>query len=90
MLVPERHLATLGLVPLQLAPALRPSAAEWPVDDLWLVGHRVMREVPRVAAVWQFLVEELRPANAGRSDGELADTHFRQRRNSRSRTATRR
>jgi DNA-binding transcriptional LysR family regulator len=26
--------------------------------ELWLVAHRALRDVPRVAAVWEFLVEE--------------------------------
>lgn len=42
------------------------SVAEWPTDSLWLAGHRAMREVPRVAAVWKFLAEELRRAMAPR------------------------
>jgi hypothetical protein len=28
--------------------------------DIWLIGHRILRDVPRVAAVWTFLAEELR------------------------------
>jgi hypothetical protein len=47
-------------VPVRFARALASTAAEWPTDDLWLVGHRALREVPRVAAVWGFLLEELR------------------------------
>jgi DNA-binding transcriptional LysR family regulator len=65
VLAPELHLPVHGLVAVRLAPALHPSAAEWPEDDLWLVGHRVLREVPRVAAVWQFLVDELRGGRRG-------------------------
>jgi hypothetical protein len=42
------------------APALAASADEWPSDDLWLAGHRATRDLPRVAAVWKFLAEELR------------------------------
>ncbi len=33
-----------------------------PVEELWLVGHRALREVPRVAATWDFLVEHFRRA----------------------------
>jgi len=29
-----------------------------PVETLWLVGHRALRDVPRVAATWAFLVEQ--------------------------------
>lgn len=31
-----------------------------PTDELWLVGHRALREVPRVAATWTFLVDHFR------------------------------
>ena len=54
-----------GLAPVRHAHALAASAREWPVDDLWLVGHAALRETPRIAAVWDFLVEELE-AKAGR------------------------
>ncbi|XXX81715.1 LysR family transcriptional regulator [Sorangium sp. So ce134] len=60
VLVPEPYLRVHALVPLRFAGALEASAAEWPTDDLWLVGHRALRDVPRVAAVWAFLAEELR------------------------------
>jgi DNA-binding transcriptional LysR family regulator len=60
VLAPDRSAARLGLVPVAIAPKLHASAAEWPIDELWLVGPRVLRDVPRVAAVWRFLVEELR------------------------------
>jgi DNA-binding transcriptional LysR family regulator len=57
LLVPVPYLEPSGLVAIDYAPALAPA---WPSDDLWLVGHRVLRDVPRVAAVWDFLAEELR------------------------------
>jgi len=40
--------------------ALAGSVDEWPKSELWLVGHRVLRDVPRVAALWSFLLEEIR------------------------------
>ncbi|MGH7294859.1 MAG: LysR family transcriptional regulator [Polyangiaceae bacterium] len=46
-----------GLAPVRYARELAPSAAEWPEDDLWLVGHAALRDTPRVAAVWSFLEE---------------------------------
>ena len=58
--VPEQYLAHAKLVPVALGAALREAGAELPVDDLWLVGHRPLRDVPRVAAVWTFLVELFR------------------------------
>ncbi len=30
-----------------------------PTGELWLVGHRALRAVPRVAAVWAFIVETI-------------------------------
>jgi DNA-binding transcriptional LysR family regulator len=60
VLAPEQYLDQVGLAPVALAPPLRAAAAALPVDDLWLVGHRALREVPRVAAVWNFFLEEMR------------------------------
>ena len=54
-LVPVPYVKKRKLVELQFVPALALSAAAWPEDDLWLVGHRALREVPRVDAVWNFL-----------------------------------
>ncbi len=59
-LVPPMYARVHALVPVRFAEALAPAASEWPSDDLWLVGHRALREVPRVAAVWEFLIERLR------------------------------
>ncbi|HEX4457580.1 MAG TPA: LysR family transcriptional regulator, partial [Polyangia bacterium] len=60
VLAPAVHAERQGLVPVEYTRALVASAAAWPSDDLWLVGRRALREVPRVAAVWQFLLAELR------------------------------
>lgn len=46
-----------GLAPVAYTRKLSASAAEWPVDDIWLVGHAALRDTPRVTAVWDFLVE---------------------------------
>ena len=64
VLAPVPYLERVNLVPLRLAPALAKSAEDWPADDLWLVGHRALRDVPRVAAVWSFLLTELRAGEA--------------------------
>jgi len=58
-LVPEPSLAHYGLVPVRLGAGLRESAAELPIDDLYLVTHRALREVPRVRVVWDLLLEHL-------------------------------
>jgi DNA-binding transcriptional LysR family regulator len=57
--VPEPFLAPYGLAPVRLGRELAESARALPVDDMWIVGHRALRDVPRVAAVWSFLVEHL-------------------------------
>lgn len=62
MLVPIPYVHARKLVAVRHASALAASTESWPSDDLWLVSHRALREVPRVAAVWTFLVEELRNA----------------------------
>jgi DNA-binding transcriptional LysR family regulator len=46
-----------GLVQVKLKKRLRKSIAAFPLSSLWLVGHRALRHVPRVQAVWAFLVE---------------------------------
>jgi DNA-binding transcriptional LysR family regulator len=48
----ERH----GLTALALSRALRARAAPLPGDDLHLVTHRALRDVPRVRAVWDHLI----------------------------------
>lgn len=55
--VQEAALGGLAVVPL--ARGLAEAQAALPRDDLFLVGHRALRHVPRVAAVWEFLVAEL-------------------------------
>lgn len=59
MLASEPFCGVRALVPVQVARALRPSWEALPVEELWLVGHRALRAVPRVAAVWDFLVERM-------------------------------
>jgi DNA-binding transcriptional LysR family regulator len=60
VMAPLAYLAPTKLVPAPISLALRADAAAWPTDDLWLVGHRALRDVPRVAAVWTFLAATLR------------------------------
>ncbi len=60
LIVPQEYFAIRALAPVQHATALDASADELPCDDLWLVGHRALRDVPRVDAVWQFILEEMK------------------------------
>lgn len=48
-----------GLVEVAHARALDDAWGALPVETLWLVGHRALRHVPRVAAVWDFVIESL-------------------------------
>lgn len=59
-LLPAQSLPHYGLSALELAPPLRRSAAPWPEDDVYLVTHRALRRVPRVAAVWELFTEQRR------------------------------
>jgi DNA-binding transcriptional LysR family regulator len=56
-LVPEPSAHHYGLVPVKLAPSLRAAAADWPTDELFLVTLRALRNVPRVRAVWDLLLQ---------------------------------
>jgi DNA-binding transcriptional LysR family regulator len=64
-LVPEPYLPVRGLTELRYAAALGRDAEAWPNDSLWLVGHRALRDIPRVAAVWEFVIGEWRTLGRG-------------------------
>jgi DNA-binding transcriptional LysR family regulator len=57
-LLPLLYAGVEAVAPLRYAPSLAPSIAELPINETWLVGHQALRDVPRVAAVWGFLIEE--------------------------------
>jgi len=46
------------LAEVKLTKALRASLSPMPETSLWLVTHRALRQTPRIAAVWSFLLEE--------------------------------
>ncbi|MEM6990965.1 MAG: LysR family transcriptional regulator [Myxococcota bacterium] len=58
-LAPQVFAQTRGLRAVPCTPKLRQSLAAVPQGSLWLVGHRALRDVPRVAAVWDWLCREL-------------------------------
>jgi len=58
-LVPGPSLPHFGLVQVSVAKALRGAADAWPSDDLFLVMHRALRDVPRVRAVADRLKQAL-------------------------------
>jgi DNA-binding transcriptional LysR family regulator len=51
--------AQVGLVPIAHARSLDEVWDALPSGSLWLVGHRALRHVPRIAAVWDFMVETI-------------------------------
>lgn len=57
MLAPEPFRRVHDLVPITIARGLQESWEALPIEELWLVGHRALRAVPRIAAVWTFLAE---------------------------------
>ena len=57
MLVPRPFLRACGLAEVQLDRPLARRFATIPTGTLWLVGHRALRDVPRVQAVWDYIVE---------------------------------
>jgi len=54
---PFRHVRPL--VPIAINRALQPEWDGLPAEELWLVGHRALRTVPRIAAVWDFFAEHM-------------------------------
>jgi DNA-binding transcriptional LysR family regulator len=58
-LLPEPSFRHFGFVPVKLATELREAAAGWPSDELYAVTHRALRDVPRVRAVWDYVLERL-------------------------------
>jgi DNA-binding transcriptional LysR family regulator len=65
-LVPEPSVEHYGLVPVKTSAALREAASGWPSDELFLVTHRALRQVPRVRVVWDLLVARVRERLGGR------------------------
>jgi DNA-binding transcriptional LysR family regulator len=57
-LLPDAYRQVRRMVPVAFAPRLAGSAAAFPREETWLVGHRALRQVPRIAAVWDFILEE--------------------------------
>jgi DNA-binding transcriptional LysR family regulator len=56
---PFAHLPESGLVAIAHAKTLDDAWGALPTESLWLVGHRALRHVPRVAAVWDFVIESI-------------------------------
>jgi len=61
MLAPLPYAQLPGLTELQCTPAIRQTIDAIPESSLWLVGHRALRDVPRIAAVWSWIKAQLNP-----------------------------
>lgn len=55
MVVPRAYAGLSGLATVRCSRAIEKSIAALPEGTLWLVGHRALREVPRIAVVWEWL-----------------------------------
>lgn len=68
LVVVDRAMArACGLVPVRVTSELRRSLPSLEGrSELWLVAHRALREVPRIAAAWEFLVESFGDRGAAR------------------------
>ncbi|MCA9681437.1 MAG: LysR family transcriptional regulator [Myxococcales bacterium] len=58
MMLSRPLLSWVGMVEVELDQALARALPAFPRGELWLVGHRALRDVPRVRAVWDFIVGE--------------------------------
>jgi len=61
VLAAEVFSAVRRLVPVVTARSLAADRDALPHEELWLVGHRALRGVQRIAALWEFLSRELAP-----------------------------
>lgn len=59
-ILPRIYTQVRPLVVVPLGGALAARVASIPPQDVYLVGHRALRGIPRVAAVWAFLLDEIR------------------------------
>ena len=57
LVLPHVFATTHDLVAIPVAPTLEAKASAFPVDEIWLAASRSRRGLARVAAVWDFLVE---------------------------------
>lgn len=58
ILVGRPFLEWIGLEPVPLSRSLAGRLPKTPNGALWLVGHRALRDVPRIRAVWDFISEQ--------------------------------
>ncbi|MCG5052878.1 MAG: LysR family transcriptional regulator [Myxococcales bacterium] len=63
-ILPEPYGRLTGVVSLPCGERLRNSLDELPDVELWIAGHSRYRHVPRIAAVWEWLVDLIRGESA--------------------------
>lgn len=63
-LMPAPNTVHYGFAPVKIGAKLRRSMTPWPTEELFIVTHRALRKVPRVNAVWGFLVEQAQRMSA--------------------------
>jgi DNA-binding transcriptional LysR family regulator len=59
MVAPDLYQGVHGLVRAKLHPSLIRTLPALPTHQLFIVGHRALRHVPRIAVVWEFLTERV-------------------------------
>jgi len=59
ILLPESYAVADGLAKIELGPQLKSVFSRFPKSGLWMAAHRALRHVPRVAAVWDFILQEV-------------------------------
>ncbi len=59
VVAPLIYRAFFGLAEVDMGRSVRAAVDEMPAGDLFIAGHAAMRDVPRVAAVWTFIVEAI-------------------------------
>lgn len=75
VLAPAPYAALGDLDIVQTTPALAAAVAELPVDELFLVTHKALRDVPRIEVVWDFVanvLSEALPGQPGKRPGKQA------------------
>lgn len=61
MVLPRPYAGIPGIAEVPCTAAMKRELAQLPEAQLWLVGHRAHRQIPRIAAVWDWLVEMFEP-----------------------------
>lgn len=59
VVLPDSYGKRRALTAVRLSPALRASLPPTPRQSLWLIGHRAARKIPRIAAVWDTILDVL-------------------------------